>query len=51
MTDKVTVEMNRELARELSAILHHEVEEADEICQTENTMLYGANVLEEALEG
>lgn len=50
MSDTVTVEMDRELATELSAILRHEVEHADEIHQTENTMLFAANLIDDTLE-
>jgi predicted small metal-binding protein len=49
MSDTVTVEMDRELAQELSEILRHEVEHADEIHQTENTMLFAANLIDDTL--
>lgn len=51
MSDEiVSVEMDRELARELAGILHAEVENADEIHQTENTMLFAANLIDDTLE-
>lgn len=48
MSDNITLE--RETARELARILRYEVEQADEIHQTENTMAHVAGEIETQLE-